>query len=50
MGVYLTVSLTMGCFFDPKLRYQSLESTEDCALPESVNEIYQKLKAIHAAL
>ena len=38
------------CFFDPKLRNQSLESAEDCALPENVNEIYQKLKAIHAAL
>ena len=38
------------CFFDPKLRNQSLGSAEDCDLPENVNEIYQKLKAIHAAL
>ena len=41
---------TKESFFDPRLRKQSLESVEDCDLPETVSGIYQKLKAIHAAL
>ena len=37
-------------FFDPELRTHSRGSLEDCNLPTSVTEIYQKLKTMHAVL